>query len=256
MSRQLRSIPASAGQPVAGLTSDMRLFTGSIPASAGQPQSTGSYNETITWVYPRECGATHRLSYIRAIDNGLSPRVRGNHTNATAAYTAISSVYPRECGATARGGPLLRESVSRGLSPRVRGQRATHGCEQRHVACGLSHASASQPLHQAGSIVLFAVHPRESGATGESNCTVSSRVRSIPASAGQRRCRLLDRDGVYPRDVRGNHLAIPSRVSRMPRRCGSIVRRVKPAPGNLQFPAGPLRHRQLSRSIPASAGRP
>ena len=46
----------------------------SIPACAGQPDQRRS-ERTVTWVYPRVCGATIR---IRQEDFRLSPRVRGN----------------------------------------------------------------------------------------------------------------------------------------------------------------------------------
>ena len=70
-------------------------------------------------VYPRVCGATVRTMIVDEVDEGLSPRVRGNLPETEAAlillgsipacagqptrkfcHYAISRVYPRVCGAT------------------------------------------------------------------------------------------------------------------------------------------------------------
>ena len=52
---------------------------GSIPACAGEP--TMSYGHRwLSRVYPRVCGGTVFRGHDRRIRDGLSPRVRGNHT--------------------------------------------------------------------------------------------------------------------------------------------------------------------------------
>ena len=74
--------------PVSGLSPRVRgnllnplsiLFgVRSIPASAGQP--LGMFGmQAYNRVYPRECGATVGSGGGGALDEGLSPRVRGNH---------------------------------------------------------------------------------------------------------------------------------------------------------------------------------
>ena len=93
---------------------------------------------TLRRVYPRVCGGTILLLYIRRLYQGLSPRVRGNlMANIAIAIIAWSipacageprpkvcavyrrKVYPRVCGGTYREHP--RSGPGAGLSPRVRG---------------------------------------------------------------------------------------------------------------------------------------
>ena len=50
---------------------------GSIPARAGEPRANG-VRLRQAGVYPRACGGTDADAARRALDNGLSPRVRGN----------------------------------------------------------------------------------------------------------------------------------------------------------------------------------
>ena len=109
----------------------------SIPASAGQPLN--SQKATYAYqVYPRECGAAVLSVSIAYCALGLSPRVRGSPARlhpsplpcrsipASAGQPLIRAdrvrwhgVYPRECGAALY---ISRKSTStRGLSPRVRG---------------------------------------------------------------------------------------------------------------------------------------
>ena len=89
-------------------------------------------------VYPRVCGGTLHVHVIAPGEDGLSPRVRGNH--AATFVTALApwsipacageppvlrnagrplAVYPRVCGGTASSAMVDRQSP--GLSPRVRG---------------------------------------------------------------------------------------------------------------------------------------
>ena len=50
---------------------------GSIPACAGEPQPINQAN-ILFQVYPRVCGGTHVFRKQSAVNEGLSPRVRGN----------------------------------------------------------------------------------------------------------------------------------------------------------------------------------
>ncbi len=68
--------PRVRGNPYAG---SLLLFSfGSIPACAGEP-SLSIYLLQRKRVYPRVCGGTHRRECGAASQQGLSPRVRGNH---------------------------------------------------------------------------------------------------------------------------------------------------------------------------------
>ena len=113
--------------------------TGSIPARAGEPNYVDANNAPFR-VYPRACGGTTWWLERVLPEQGLSPRVRGNHIDVrallldpgsiparagepinTAAISTICGVYPRACGGTIvkhEGGVAVR-----GLSPRVRGNR-------------------------------------------------------------------------------------------------------------------------------------
>ena len=109
----------------------------SIPACAGEPPSARASFRTEA-VYPRVCGGTDGRGQTLGCDDGLSPRVRGNHLPevlqeavagsipacagepATWAPTMTRpAVYPRVCGGTYCG--LQCGTQHRGLSPRVRG---------------------------------------------------------------------------------------------------------------------------------------
>ena len=90
----------------------------SIPAGAGEPPAPAQLARGRR-VYPRRCGGTDQQLVRRAIQQGLSPQVRGNPPGRAgrldeegsipagagepAAYTAnitIHKVYPRRCGGT------------------------------------------------------------------------------------------------------------------------------------------------------------
>ena len=111
--------------------------TGSIPACAGEPPSAHR-RDGFRWVYPRVCGGTVVIGFVRDARRGLSPRVRGNLRRGVG-FPAIArsipacagepchlfprqlpaTVYPRVCGGTV----LLSGTIHlrAGLSPRVRG---------------------------------------------------------------------------------------------------------------------------------------
>ena len=117
----------------------LSLRTRSIPACAGEPLPSLAMMLAM-WVYPRVCGGTGPGDAEVDHVAGLSPRVRGNHNQHSAAGRrpgsipacagepsiygggiAMLGVYPRVCGGT----PPWRGMVSLpvGLSPRVRGNR-------------------------------------------------------------------------------------------------------------------------------------
>ena len=158
-----RSIPASAGEPqLPNGKWHWPVLRRSIPASAGEPRRGMKRDGPCGGkVYPRECGGTSRTSGNAASDSGLSPRVRGNHSNAVevgpksrsipasageplpSIPTPRSSrvyprefwgtstilqreckgrpVYPRECGGSTSTAGA--SNTWQGLSPRVRGNR-------------------------------------------------------------------------------------------------------------------------------------
>ena len=54
-------------------------FSGSIPAGAGEPGYEDFLSDYVE-VYPRGCGGTNNKSLMKKEAEGLSPRVRGNHS--------------------------------------------------------------------------------------------------------------------------------------------------------------------------------
>jgi len=109
----------------------------SIPACAGPPR-TGRAGTRRSWVYPRVCGATRSIGRSKALEIGLSPRVRGHRLRLKVSSGMQGSipacagppagkeagpyqkqVYPRVCGATSMTSVHIAASL--GLSPRVRG---------------------------------------------------------------------------------------------------------------------------------------
>ena len=173
---------------------------GSIPACAGEPVICRR-SRRGRWVYPRVCGGTRRGPRRAVAGQGLSPRVRGNHTAAnyhTARARSIpacageprrpafgygrAAVYPRVCGGTP---PQHRQRpVGEGLSPRVRGNRAVvaHAITDE----GSIPACAGEPLTLPNPATLPPVYPRVCGGT---------RLAPPETSRGA---------GLSPR-VRGNH---------------------------------------------------
>ena len=257
--RRSWSIPACAGEPIAGI--------GVMPISA---------------VYPRVCGGTSMRVSDWERSPGLSPRVRGNlhhrpvpldnqgsipacagEPHDRAAAGAVVRVYPRVCGGTSlRAWPDTRRT---GLSPRVRGNHASPrggwGCAGSIPAC------AGEPPAAAPAGCLPWVYPRVCGGT----CTriplhvrgygLSPRVRgnrtvagnrttarrSIPACAGEPLGRPLFPLGgeVYPRVCGGT---FHSQLAPSQRRGLSPRVRGNPPACSPQWTAG--------RSIPACAGEP
>ena len=122
---------------------------GSIPACAGEPDSKRA-RSIRSQVYPRVCGGTAGGILGKALEAGLSPRVRGNPDLAQPRNKIMGSipacageprklrimywysrVYPRVCGGTLAATPSL---VSlKGLSPRVRGNLAARANANENI---------------------------------------------------------------------------------------------------------------------------
>ena len=129
--------PRVRGNPVRGVAQDMQRR--SIPACAGEPAAAPVI--ATNWpVYPRVCGGTNVYARSSMCNEGLSPRVRGNHgvtIRITASERSIPAcagepwgnglpspphwVYPRVCGGTQLNHAAL--ATAGGLSPRVRGNQ-------------------------------------------------------------------------------------------------------------------------------------
>ena len=110
---------------------------GSIPAHAGEPAAS-KIRRTCHGVYPRACGGTPSESRAVRIQDGLSPRMRGNpeageaigakvrsipaHAGEPVAFCRAAvgaGVYPRACGGTICLNRVAPTNT--GLSPRMRG---------------------------------------------------------------------------------------------------------------------------------------
>ena len=195
--RQVRSIPACAGEPVGH-------------ALVEQPDE----------VYPRVCGGTGAAAGLTGTPVGLSPRVRGNPHRlevwgsvggsipacagepvSSKIIVSVAPVYPRVCGGTSTRPvwPTWRY----GLSPRVRGnlrQVVGYG-----GVAGSIPACAGEPFRPPRRIPGRPVYPRVCGGTVKAlteiagvwglsprvrgNLTTPTRSgsssRSIPACAGE-----------------------------------------------------------------------
>ena len=152
-------------------------------------------------VYPRVCGGTSLWIVDDSGQDGLSPRVRGNHRKPGVQANAFGSipacageppeiapvcstgeVYPRVCGGTADN--ELRPLNGAGLSPRVRGNLKLRKESERKPRS--IPACAGEPHMQPIRMMIRKVYPRVCGGT--------RRKRKLPGSVG----------GLSPR-VRGNH---------------------------------------------------
>ena len=155
-----RSIPACAGEPGSGSSSDpvsgvyprvcggalsacstIGITPRSIPACAGEP-SQGSYAYTVRPVYPRVCGGACPRQERPGLHWGLSPRVRGSLIQSGMCPDSRGS-YPRVCGGAMAA--VARGMVGKGLSPRVRGS----------------------PKPTCGKTLLDEVYPRVCGGAGD-----------------------------------------------------------------------------------------
>ena len=175
----LRSIPAWAGEPHAGLRGEeLNKVCGLSPRGRGNP-SPHSHHWPAMPVYPRVGGGTSAAAAPKVFmaRMGLSPRGRGNQ-NVRHRYGHLSprgrgnrgrclpkAVYPRVGGGTCL---QLRIIICYpGLSPRGRGNRC---------APSLAHASgrsipawAGEPLCMTTTSSSSTVYPRVGGGTSSSN---------------------------------------------------------------------------------------
>ena len=177
---------------------------GSIPACAGEPGNAITALTTPA-VYPRVCGGTPTALVVDGIDQGLSPRVRGNQYHAgntivnprsipacagephrDALSEVRHKVYPRVCGGT----PVRRHQAQAagGLSPRVRGNPPATS-RARHPSRSIP-ACAGEPQCPCLHSWLSAVYPRVCGGTraiakaAEEPTGLSPRVRGNQRSCG------------------------------------------------------------------------
>ena len=176
----------------------------SIPACAGEPDGGQCPVGDVT-VYPRVCGGTSLYGITRVAGRGLSPRVRGNHTEAVSdglpdgsipacagePFGGVSecirwTVYPRVCGGTRR---LRRwHRPDRGLSPRVRGNRPP--VPKAPSPTRSIPACAGEPRIARHHLPGHQVYPRVCGGTatgrqsGPLHWGLSPRVRGNLTSAG------------------------------------------------------------------------
>ena len=151
----------------------------SIPAPAGEPRRC-AHSRCTEWVYPRACGGTIERRWKDQIEDGLSPRLRGNRSGfaspslsgrsipAPAGEPAhisplrsLCTVYPRACGGTRCRGRVGGDTG--GLSPRLRGNLVLfpHTTQGR----GSIPAPAGEPLIVVGATCGQGVYPRACGGT-------------------------------------------------------------------------------------------
>ena len=255
--------------------------SGSIPARAGEPRISSS---TTTWcvVYPRACGGTVWPQQAGKSDQGLSPRMRGNHVRVKSIRLNRGSipacageprrdrrlpcpiwVYPRACGGTEPS--PYSDTWSGGLSPRVRGNQALGGGDIERG--GSIPACAGEPNAPILHVQSIRVYPRVCGGTtrkearGLIDSGLSPRVRgnhqhllditqitgSIPACAGEPRmlATRFYQEQVYPRVCGGT--AWKSALKPVYKGLSPRVRGNHDVGGAFQYWIG---------SIPACAGEP
>ncbi len=183
------------------------LHLRSIPAGAGEPP-VGDCRASVCRVYPRGCGGTDVATLPWGTEEGLSPRVRGNHDQVPDAPVDRGSipagagephetmreqvplgVYPRGCGGTHPA--RISSMLACGLSPRVRGNLTTVAPPAAEV--GSIPAGAGEPASHLTSMSVREVYPRGCGGT---------RCSESPHACKQ---------GLSPR-VRGNHEQLPPRL--------------------------------------------
>ena len=171
------------------------VVSGSIPACAGEPATPRHPDESIT-VYPRVCGGTQLGAYLVLVEDGLSPRVRGNLIQA-GLDAASKTVYPRVCGGNLES--CKANSPARWSIPACAGEPMVGGSRPRSRqvyprVCGGTRLPADAVLPGAG------LSPRVRGNRGNPHFC-HKLFRSIPACAGEpsRDYLLLSPPPVYPR---------------------------------------------------------
>ena len=180
LSSVLRSIPAPAGEPIAGTAPSSR-----------------------TAVYPRACGGTASAPFVSQIAPGLSPRLRGNQDPLTGRVLA-EGVYPRACGGTPSSTAPVQGS--QGLSPRLRGNRRLS--TNANIFARSIPAPAGEPLlRNPAPVQNSGLSPRLRG-NQQRDARRGVSGRSIPAPAGEPRFRCRGQTvmaGLSPR-LRGTRI--------------------------------------------------
>ncbi len=209
--------PRVRGNPITARNS--RDFFRSIPACAGEPVA-GLVFVVYAGVYPRVCGGTIHARSRASYHSGLSPRVRGNHYRASQSFLINRSipacagepgfhcsilsflpVYPRVCGGTDSEPKEI--SWEEGLSPHVRGNlrrgEGWSGGERSIPACagepgGADYVDGQYPVYPrvcGGTTFASMVLPNPPGLSPRVRgnllraMRISTMRRSIPACAGE-----------------------------------------------------------------------
>ncbi len=220
-----------------------RVHRGSIPALTGKPTGLPRLPVQVR-VYPRAYGETAAAREADVQRQGLSPRLRGNHSKPAGGKSGKrsipaltgkpapalrgarrSEVYPRAYGETQK---LIQDNISNtGLSPRLRGNQilgAVLPAPRGSIPALTGKPPASQPAHG-----LRRVYPRAYGET---------RDTSVP---------LLAVMGLSPR-LRGN----PHTSRRHPDEVGSIPALTgKPHSGKLSVEEWQVYPRAYGETVPA-----
>ena len=158
----------------------------SIPACAGEPLAMYGEIGRVS-VYPRVCGGTLTILAGNTIEDGLSPRVRGNpgrpihfgedhgsipacagEPRRTIPAGSACTVYPRVCGGTRTS--QRSSSLCQGLSPRVRGNHHDHF--PRFLVFRSIPACAGEPDKEQREAMHEGVYPRVCGGTGSAARTI------------------------------------------------------------------------------------
>ena len=153
------------------------LTEGSIPAGAGKPTAYSAASVS-PGVYPRRCGEASMACWMSRKTRGLSPQVRGSHSERPRPRTQPRSipagagkppggyeeaireqVYPRRCGEAVLG--PWGTSAGRGLSPQVRGSR--NSMTRLALDDGSIPAGAGKPGWNTSLPFVARVYPRRCG---------------------------------------------------------------------------------------------
>ena len=197
------------------------LYVGSIPARAGEP-AMGTAFPWRMWVYPRASGGTAAFDGWQRVDEGLSPRERGNpagvylpnvpngsiparagEPSPTRTSRELSSVYPRASGGTTFTATLTVTHT--GLSPRERGNRGS--VHRIPLKLGSIPARAGEPGAVATWARIDEVYPRASGGTNQGSPTMAAMIGLSPRERGNQ--------PVHPLPV-GVQRSIPARAGEPP----------------------------------------
>ncbi len=174
--------------------------TGPIPAGAGEPPYWRS-SDARQRAYPRGCGGAADRRVIGAVNDGLSPRVRGSRgrdrakpgdarpipagagePDAPVVTSITPTAYPRGCGGAQPA--IMAPMVLGGLSPRVRG--SPNECSFRAKVTRPIPAGAGEPRSAMSTRARSRAYPRGCGGAGagrnpaRSSRGLSPRVRRSP----------------------------------------------------------------------------